>query len=393
MAIGWIDFSREERNKVLNVIHLLDEPGAVDELGIGAIRDAFADYFFPGTSTVQTRAKYFLIVPYVLLEAGSGKYGSDLNTILRKIDDEERKSRDIMLRTSSDGVIGRLVPKSWVLRTPSNIYWNGIKSLGIFKENLSVREYIQQTIIQRNLKKAKAYGNRSKEEENERDDADAGDIGSIHFWHLGDLYNSHWRDSLTIDLLPKEATYLKSQIITSQRDTLFAYILRRGISLEKYNSFGALTEDIRDEVDPGLKYFIDLANSFNNLVSLITTRYNLIAFAGENDKARDQWSIYAKDLKCRSEVDLNAVFIRLHIKNPRLKTFLLRTQKAFKNGDIAVVDDLIVDREIWLKGKSRAKTLRVGEHTGQSWIGIDRLDYRFTPAKRIIQDIVNAEVE
>lgn len=45
MPLGWIDFSKDERNKVLNVIHLLDEPGAVDELGIGAVRDAFADYF------------------------------------------------------------------------------------------------------------------------------------------------------------------------------------------------------------------------------------------------------------------------------------------------------------------------------------------------------------
>ena len=31
MSIGWIDFSKDERNKVLNVIHLLVEPGAVDE--------------------------------------------------------------------------------------------------------------------------------------------------------------------------------------------------------------------------------------------------------------------------------------------------------------------------------------------------------------------------
>ena len=149
MPIGWIDFSKDERNKVLNVIHLLDEPGAVDELGIGAVRDAFADLFFPGTSTVQTRAKYFLIVPYVLMEAGSGKYGSDLNTILRKIDNEERSCRDILIKTSNDGVIGSLVPRSWVLRTPSNIYWNGIKRMGIFKEDLSVKEYIHQSIIQR----------------------------------------------------------------------------------------------------------------------------------------------------------------------------------------------------------------------------------------------------
>ncbi len=75
MSLGWIVFSKNERNKVLNVIHLLDEPGAVDELGIGAIRDSFADYFFPGTSTVQTRAKYFLIIPYVLMKSERGKNG------------------------------------------------------------------------------------------------------------------------------------------------------------------------------------------------------------------------------------------------------------------------------------------------------------------------------
>ena len=47
MLLGWINFSKDERNKVLNVNHLLDEPGAVDKLGIGAIRGAFADYFSP----------------------------------------------------------------------------------------------------------------------------------------------------------------------------------------------------------------------------------------------------------------------------------------------------------------------------------------------------------
>ena len=395
MPLGWIDFSKDERNKVLNVIHLLDEPGAVDELGIGAVRDAFADLFFPGTSTVQTRAKYFLIVPYILMEAGSGKYGSDLNTILRKIDNEERFCRDILIKTSSDGVIGSLVPRSWVLRTPSNIYWNGIKRMGIFKEDLSVKEYIHQSIIQRSLKKAKEYGNREKDaEENEKDDIDAGDITSIQFWSLGDTYHSNWREKLTIELLPEEATFLKSQIITNQRSSLFAFILKNNISLDKYDSFGALSEDIKDSVDPDMRYMMGLANDFNNLVSIITTRYNLIVFDEHNKRACEKWAVLSKDLKRRSEVDLKAVFSRLSIRNVKLKNFLLRIQEAIQNGDIAAVDDLIVKREVSLKGAKRAKTSRVGEYKEQSvgWIGIDILDYRYTPAKRIIKDIMNAEV-
>lgn len=393
MPLGWIDFSKDERNKVLNVIHLLDEPGAVDELGIGAVRDAFADYFFPGTSTVQTRAKYFLIVPYVLMEAGSGKFGSDLNSILRKIDNEERTCRDILIKTSSDGVIGSLVPKSWVLRTPSNIYWNGIKRMGIFKEDLSVKEYVHQSIIQRSLKQAKDYGNRDKDaEENEKDDMDAGDITSIQFWCLGDTYKSDWRDHLTIELLPEEAAFLKSQIITTQRSSLFAFILKNSIDLDKYGSFGALSEDIRDSVDDELRYMMGLANDFNNLVSIITTRYNLIVFDGENERAVSNWELYAKDLKRRSEVDLKAIFNRLAIRNLKLRSFLLRAQETIREGNIDALDDLIRNREIALKGTKRAKTNRVGEFKGQSWIGIERLDYRYTPTKRIIRDIMNAEV-
>lgn len=394
MSLGWIDFSKDERNKVLNVIHLLDEPGAVDELGIGAIRNAFADYFFPGTSTVQTRAKYFLIVPYVLMEAGNGKYGLELNTILRKIDEEERKCRDILIKTSSEGVIGSLVPKSWVLRTPSNIYWNGIKTLGIFKEELSVKEYVNQSIIQRNLKKAKTYGNRRKEaEENEKDDMDAGDITSIKFWNLGDTYQSDWRENLNIELLPKEATFLKTQIITTQRNSLFAFILKNNIDLNKYDSFGVLSEDIRSSVDDELRYMMDLANDFNNLVSIITTRYNMIVSNGENDRALNNWELYRKDLKRRSEVELKVMFNRLKIKNNKLGTFLVSVQDAIRKGDITKVDELVKKREIALKGIKRAKTNRVGEFKAQDWIGMDRFDYRYTPAKRLIQDIMNAEVE
>lgn len=46
MQLGWIDFSEKEREKVLDVVNLLTEEGAVDELGIGIIRDSFANLFF-----------------------------------------------------------------------------------------------------------------------------------------------------------------------------------------------------------------------------------------------------------------------------------------------------------------------------------------------------------
>ncbi len=70
MQIGFIDFSKEERNKILATLKLLGTQTALDELGIGVIRDAYADILFPGISTIQTSAKYFVLIPYLFNRAG-----------------------------------------------------------------------------------------------------------------------------------------------------------------------------------------------------------------------------------------------------------------------------------------------------------------------------------
>ena len=51
MELGWIDFSREERNKVMATLDLLSTTTALDELGIGTLRDRYADILFPGISS------------------------------------------------------------------------------------------------------------------------------------------------------------------------------------------------------------------------------------------------------------------------------------------------------------------------------------------------------
>jgi len=59
MQIGWVDFSERDRRTALDVIQMGAQQGTVDELGTGIISEAFSNYFFPGTSTIQTKAKYF----------------------------------------------------------------------------------------------------------------------------------------------------------------------------------------------------------------------------------------------------------------------------------------------------------------------------------------------
>jgi len=60
-AFVWLDYSERERRKMLDVVDLFREHDTRDELGIGSVRDAFADLLFPGTSTIMTRP---LRIPY-----------------------------------------------------------------------------------------------------------------------------------------------------------------------------------------------------------------------------------------------------------------------------------------------------------------------------------------
>jgi hypothetical protein len=70
----WLNYSEHERRKMLDVIDLFGEKTTPDELGLGGVRDAVADLLFPGTTTIQTVAKYFLLVPcmYMDLERKQG---------------------------------------------------------------------------------------------------------------------------------------------------------------------------------------------------------------------------------------------------------------------------------------------------------------------------------
>jgi hypothetical protein len=42
-AFVWLDYSERERRKMLDVVDLFGEHDTRDELGIGSVRDAFAD--------------------------------------------------------------------------------------------------------------------------------------------------------------------------------------------------------------------------------------------------------------------------------------------------------------------------------------------------------------
>lgn len=64
-TLTWIDHDTEARDRMQRILALFEERDIRDELGLGAIRDSFSDLLFPGTSTIHTRLRYMLIVPWV----------------------------------------------------------------------------------------------------------------------------------------------------------------------------------------------------------------------------------------------------------------------------------------------------------------------------------------
>lgn len=395
MQLGWVDFSREDREKVLDVMNLLQEQGAVDEIGIGLVRDAFANLFFPGTSTVQTVAKYFLIVPYVLKEATEGRYGSDYAKILRRIDQEEKDCGIRLMQNcpGEEGIIGRRVlPRNWVARKPSNIYWSGIRTYGICPQDLTIPELLKASIILQAQKTSSALGNKGNDTpDTERDDADAGRDMATQLFSVPDDYYTDWRSNLSIHLTHSEAVFLRKRIETSVASSLMGYLLRNSIDVTKYDSFEAICEDLSSSVPKELSGTMKLACDFNRLVYATRVRYNCILSNGQNGDAVAEWQYIEANMPHMMSVDIDDVLQTLHITNFRLRRFLTSFQSALLAGDLDTADKTLIDREIEIKTRSRAKLCKRDDYANDTWIGGRYLDYRFSSAKRMIMDIYRGE--
>ena len=224
MELGWIDFSKTERSKILSVLDLLGEKGVLDELGISPIRDGYSNLFFPGTSTIQTRAKYFFSVSYAFRDLEfNNQY--DYFKLKKTFSNTEEKCAHIFLDNNLDerGVIGKMAIKGggWVSRTPASIYWAGLRKYGIFKGKMSIDQYIKFITIQKqSTSGAVNLGNRSDES---HDDKNAGDVQKAHLFNIP-TYKRDWINNLDMNLTFNEGQFLKNQIIENCPDSLMTYV-------------------------------------------------------------------------------------------------------------------------------------------------------------------------
>ncbi len=136
--VSWLDHSEEDQRRIREMLQLFSDKDTVDDLGIGTVRDAISNSLFPGTSIIQTRARYFLFIPWLFRRAE--KLHPD--RLVAKATDMER-SLIGALRAGGDlaGLIGVDAGKN-VRTLPSTIYWSGLIRYGIFlAPSLSIRQY------------------------------------------------------------------------------------------------------------------------------------------------------------------------------------------------------------------------------------------------------------
>ena len=395
MPLGWIDFSKTERNKVLSVLDLLSEAGTLDELGIAPVRDGFANLFFPGTSTIQTRAKYFMIVPYALKDL---EYSSETNPnrMLRALDEIERKCGEILVAgKDTEGIIGKrsLSQNRWVKRTPADIYWAGLRNFGIFTGGtLSLFEYVRAmcALKTQNATLTKLGNRNDNAEEGDLDDKDAGNLFHMQFWKIPTYYDK-WIDDLNIKLTKEEGSFLKGQMISSYPSSMLAFILRNGLTeifeCKSFQEMASLVKTFPEQIQQDYA----LAYDFSSFLFVLRTVYNIVVSEGKNDSANALWDELKADLYDLAAVDLESIFTRLGItRNVRLCTFLRKSQSLMKDVNLEGMKTEIKRRERDLKG-SRSKTLHPGEFDPNAWFGGGQLDYRFSNAKVIIKDIFESE--
>lgn len=393
MELGWIDFSKSEREKILNVLDLLTEPGVLDELGIAPIRDRFSDLFFPGTSTIQTRAKYFFIVPYALkdLELNNEKSYSKLK---RHLDDTEEKCARTLLEINfhERGIIGRrsIASNKWVKRTPASIYWAGLRKYQIFRANISIDQYIKIIAFQKQKKSNILKLGNNEDNEEEHDDKNAGVGQKVHFLNIPS-YNPNWINDFNMNLTPEEGLFLKSQIISSCGDSMMAHILKENMyEILEYGSFRDL-ENIIGKFPEKVQEDYFRAKSFSEFIFVLRVIYNLIVSEGENQSAKKEYAQLKLELGNFAQVDIEEIFSSLKIYNPHLKTFLIKSRDLMKNEDVEGLKNIIKSRELMLKGQNRSKTAHPGEFDKDMWFAGGYLDYRFNNAKNIIRDIFESE--
>jgi len=396
----WLDYSERERRKMLDVIHLFDEKGTRDELGIGAVRDSFADLFFPGTTTIQTRAKYFLFVPWAHLDLERRKIPS--NQFPAEARRQEIALIDALVKSDDkEGIIG-IEARASLKRLPSNVYWQGMGAWAIRLFPGSQDQYYRfiDTFYASSLRNLRT------------DDGDLVDGHAARNWHATiPPIPKDFPRTATFSLTFDEAQYLRERIWSRVPNSLLAFLVDRGVMTEpvefpwEHSQYGDFPLHIKEQLEH--------ARNFSEAIHGAALLYNLMlaekAAAAEltEDYRRqlEEWYFRKNERKTAfmswdrqrfwSIVESSGQLVR-HPTKHFINTWL---EIALHSEEVKTVIDnertrrLIHERERALKNNlARLDNQRALElWTGAA--GSSQLNYRWPVTQRIVSDILRGMAE
>ncbi|EFC69557.1 hypothetical protein HMPREF0670_00880 [Prevotella sp. oral taxon 317 str. F0108] len=397
----------------------MEEDGVQDELGVGTIRDAMSNKLFPGFSTLHTRAKYFFITPYILLDrerkqrkSESGKdYFNRVeietnNTIIKFYEScKERKEESYFGKFKKDGVLKR---------QPSEIYWNGITTLRLVNYDGTLDQLLRDkhSTIEELL--SCNQGDDTVKEQGENNKPRVVDAGSA----------DGWIENITekgLTLTSVEAQILRDRLIKHTPNSLPTELLTNDEVWEVYKA-AAYKDKGNEQITNAFINFVEKAYKLvenEELRTNLITAHDLSLFLygphiaynlrlAEQVKAaesviqelRDMGIVWLETLEQRmidyKRFDISNCMQDVNVK-PTTRLFLkevqqlVTQQEKWQDIEPELCDRVEKQEERNKKTKSRFFKLKnnrvVDENEKGAWVGLGLINYRYTAALAVMKDV------
>lgn len=400
MQVGFIHFDRSDQKKYLAVLDRMSGGGAIDELGIGRIRDWYSEHMFPGISSLHRHAKYLAVLPLLYRKAATFTYHSRKEVRPQIVKLEIQLTKAMLAAAQAEGrdnsgITGNsqdLDKGQYVKYDPTYIYGTALHRYGIMKHDDIEGMVFQQSKL--NHEKPERY----EGTEEEQGDAAAAPATNIlcDFSELDIRYP--WESYCSLRLTETEAKFLRERMkgCEDAEGTLLQFLLNHPGEYDEYltaDSFKDFSEAlcVREDVPESIRNTARLARYFSDLVRGLFYRYNMIYSRGsdlnsapdaECEKDFHDWyeNSFMKD-SAMMKASLEGVYVSDKGESVR---FCRRAIEILESGyPFTGLDDLIIARENQIK-PGRTK---IGSPGYEGQIHDYDLSYRWETISLMLREI------
>ena len=385
MKFGYIHSNKEEQTKALQVLKLTSESVALDELGIGRIRDAFADRMFPGISTLQKHLKYFSLMPQLYKKATERRYNciSEVRTEIIRL--EKIMTRNLYEGSSIKwGITGSdMISKgvnNYVKYDPAYIYNSGLQTFEILR---SPQLY---ELIYSSSKSLHNSPNTYYTEDEDTANDSVEKAGLFQFCSFPSV-EYDFTEKCSLDLTKADKSFIVEHILKANacKGTLLRFLVdNESFTLpQKFDGF------IYKSLPEGLAELQDFARKFADFIYLVHVRYNYIFSEYKDDKMLEEFNELVEQYNS-SETDINAVLSTISVRDDSSKEFCKAVEgciSTYPNDGYNKLDQLIINREKRVKGSRRKIGNPSYVYDSNNRIHYYKLTYRWETVRQFIEEL------